>query len=220
VWSMPPRTSAAPTCPWCLRKGRESASKTGRRAVPRPRQYLFQTYWKRYCLSIVMAVATRGGRPVDSSCNLMLDEIMLVVLQKGKSSISSPLENEVGREKVCAQLSVRRRSSTAATNVLRDEVNLREKGKHKEEGQWMLTTCVGCPSSSQRHVPAPAPPDAPFDTTSARCTSKIANRPFPLVRVPLPLLPLRIASSVRFESTTTVRGGVREHEAARRLARK
>jgi hypothetical protein len=59
---MPPRTSAAPTCPWYLcgtalvrvpfyeRKKREGG-----------------TYWKRYCLSIVIAVATSGGRPVESS---------------------------------------------------------------------------------------------------------------------------------------------------------
>lgn len=36
--------------------------------------------WNRYCFNIVIAVVTRGGRPVDKECRVMLEEIMLVVL--------------------------------------------------------------------------------------------------------------------------------------------
>lgn len=38
------------------------------------------SYWKRYCFNMVMAVETRGGRPVESWCSVMLELIMFVVL--------------------------------------------------------------------------------------------------------------------------------------------
>lgn len=40
-----------------------------------------EVYWNRYCFNIVIAVVTRGGRPVDNEWRVMLEEIMFVVLQ-------------------------------------------------------------------------------------------------------------------------------------------
>lgn len=37
------------------------------------------TYWKSICLSIVIAVTTRGFRPVERACNSMFDEMSAVV---------------------------------------------------------------------------------------------------------------------------------------------
>lgn len=67
VASTPPSTSAAPMWPWYLLHHQ------------RMRLQIHQeTHWKSRCLSMVIAVTTRGLRPVESACNSMLLEMSAV----------------------------------------------------------------------------------------------------------------------------------------------
>jgi hypothetical protein len=50
---------------------------------------LFGTYWKSRCLSIVMAVTTRGLRPVESACSSMLLE-MSAVMNSVSAAVPAP----------------------------------------------------------------------------------------------------------------------------------
>jgi hypothetical protein len=72
VASTPPSTSAAPMWPWCLRQSPPMHHQRMHLQIHQG------THWKSRCLSIVIAVTTRGLRPVESACNSILLEMSAV----------------------------------------------------------------------------------------------------------------------------------------------